>query len=320
MSLARSLGITLTALTLAALPLFVSAQSYNYNTSAHCGYSYPTNSDPYGYSYNGSVCGPRTLLVYVQVMNPSDTNATYAPSNFTVTVSGTNPTPSTFAGSIYGTPVQMGVGNYLVSIANAPAGFTASYSAGCSGSIDYLGQGPTCVVTETSSANQYSYPTPYPYPYTTLQPLTCTPSYQTVNIGQSVTFTVENGIQGTFVNGLPAQSGYNWQTPSRSFLNIGPTLTTLFQTSGVQTVTVSNGAQTAICTVNIVSTAQAVVYPGASSVTATYYPSSSVVPTLPNTGFEPHTALEYALALALLGAAAIASYPYVRKISFAILG
>jgi hypothetical protein len=314
MSTRRTLAVALVSGIFAVLPFAALAQ---FSPSPACGYSAPS----YSYANNNYNCGPQTLLVYLQVVNPTTgyNTATYAPSDFTVSVSGFAPSPASFAGSLFGTPVQLGVGGYSVTVPNAPAGLTASYSPGCSGTIYPTGQGPLCVITETSSYNYYNTPTLYPYPYTTPAPLACAPNYQTIDIGQSATFTVLNGTQETFYpNGLSAQSGYNWQTPDRSYLNIGPTLTTVFQSVGVQSVIVSNGTQTATCTVDVVGSAAPIVYSG-STPTATYIPAAYVVPTLPNTGFEPHSALAWAIALALLGIVGIALYPHVRKISLALL-
>jgi hypothetical protein len=308
----RTVGIALASLVLISIPVFASAQVYN----NACGNQYSPN-----YNYNYS-CGPQTLLVYVQVTSPITGAAYNAPSNFTVSVEGNNPSPATFSGSLSGTAVNLGTGSYSVSVSNLLSGFTASYSAGCTGAIYSTGQGPTCVITMTSSGAYYSSPTPYPYPYVDSQQLTCAPAYQTINAGQSATFTAIGGTQGTlYSNGLSAQAGYNWQTSDRSFLDIGPTLTTVFQSTGVQSVVVSNGTQTASCTVNIVGAAAPIIYSNTAPIVSTYIPPAAtyIVPTLPDTGFEPQGAAAIALAIALLGMCAIAAYPYVKKISLALL-
>ncbi len=46
--------------------------------------------------------------------------------------------------------------------------------------------------------------------------------------------------------------------------------------------------------------------------------SSTYIPNLPNTGFEPHNGFPVAFALVVLIAIAIVAYPYVRK-AFAVV-
>jgi hypothetical protein len=167
----------------------------------------------------------------------------------------------------------------------------------------------------SSSAAYYPYPTPYPYPYSGSQPLTCAPNYQTVTVGQSATFTAI--YSGTQYNPYSNSTGYNWQTSNRSFLNIGPTLTTILQSTGTQSVVVTNGTQSATCTVNVIGGGGPIIYPNTTPIISTYIPT--VIPTLPDTGFEPQGAAAVAFAIALLGVVAIAAYPYVRKISLALL-
>ncbi|MGN6347689.1 MAG: hypothetical protein ACTHME_08305, partial [Candidatus Nitrosocosmicus sp.] len=56
------------------------------------------------------------------------------PSDFTITVSGKNPDPPSFAGSTSGTTVTLKPGRYSVS-SSTISGYTTTYSSGCSGSI-----------------------------------------------------------------------------------------------------------------------------------------------------------------------------------------
>jgi hypothetical protein len=231
-----------------------------------------------------------------------------------VAVSGANASPSSFPGSITGTYVSVG-GSYSV-VATNMQGYTPTYSQGCTGTLG-ANEHATCIVTEGNSAPYNSYPTPYPFNYPYPNPaLTCTPATQTVGLGQSVTFTALGDTNGPL----------NWATAQRTFLSIGPSLTTTLQNTGTQTVTVSNNYQSATCTV--------VVVPG--FVPGTTYPNTlyqngvistgpvTVVPTyiphLPNTGFEPLNAASVAFALAALIAAAFITLPYVRKAFAVILG
>lgn len=257
------------------------------------------------------------LNVYVQVIN--QTNASYGPGNFTVAVSGQNPNPVTFQGSIQGTLVSINPGAYSVTLTNN-AIFAANYSVGCDNTIS-AGGTQTCVITVNASSYNYSRSYVYPYTYQT-PPLTCRTDTPVVSVGESARFTASGGIGGT----------YNWKTPYNNFPNVGPVLTTVLDGSGVQSVTVTNAAQTATCNVTVT--------PGyfqqpISTVTPTYptypnyntYPVYTAQPTynataypyprLPNTGLEPIQSAQVAFALVLLVGAAIAVYPYARK-SFAI--
>ena len=71
-------------------------------------------------------------------------------SDFTLDSGGTNDTPDDFAGAeAPGTEVSLDAGAYDVT-ESGPAGYTASYSADCSGTIA-LGESKTCTVTNTTT-------------------------------------------------------------------------------------------------------------------------------------------------------------------------
>lgn len=274
-------------------------------------------------NWGNVTCAPGNLLVYVQVNN-NNNGYNRAPSDFTVTVSAPTVSPSTFTGSLQGTSVLVG-GNYSVNVLQQQ-GYTASYSTGCSG---YLSQNAsaTCIVTESNTAPYNTYPyTYYPnqyypsyYPYSTGYsiPLTCSPSGQTVTIGQNVTFTAQGGDY----------SQYNWFSsaqPRDISYNMGRTFTTTLLSPGTQNITVTNGQQTAVCSVTVVGyPVQGYNYPTYINPITTvpvvggiYNPvtvTPSYVPRLPNTGFEPIDGATLAIALALMFAAALAAYPYVRQ-------
>jgi hypothetical protein len=76
------------------------------------------------------------------------TNSTAAPSQFTIHVTGNNPTPANFAGS-EGTDVTLNPGTFNVT-ETVPTGtfFTSSFAGDCSGSIA-AGQHLTCTITNT---------------------------------------------------------------------------------------------------------------------------------------------------------------------------
>jgi hypothetical protein len=129
--------------------------------------------------------------------------------------------------------------------------------------------------------------------------LTCAPALQTVDNGQTASFTAY-GSTGPFT----------WTVGGRNFFAIGSQLNTVLPGTGTQNVQVSNGVQTASCTVTVTN--------------KQYLPgivlgASTAIPGLPNTGYEPSTV---GIALALLGAlvafplALLLAYQYAKRTSF----
>lgn len=248
----------------------------------------------------------------------------------TITVMATGP-------SLSSTPSSSGTLTYPTSLNNDtkivtlyPSQYTVqaaggtpylySYSSDCSGTV-YAGEVKQCTVTAFPYTPHPPVnpppPTP-PLPPAYFGPLTCSPSYQTVNIFSPVTFNAYGGA-GT----------YNWSTPDRSFINVGSRLSVVLQSVGTQTVIVSSGSQSATCTVNVVGGGTPVVYPGQIYPGQTYpsgipqiAPATSVVyvPKLPNTGFAPIDSASIAFALVLLFAASLVSLPYARKALAVIRG
>jgi hypothetical protein len=260
------------------------------------------------------------LNVYVQVLNQS--GYSYSSAQFMVSVAGNNPSPSTsFVGSQSGTLVSLSPGAYAVTVQNTN-GFVPTYSVGCNSTI-YAGQSQTCVIT-MSANNGYNYQNyMYSYPYNTQPPFSCQTNTPTVGLGQTASFTAVGGVGGT----------YNWRTATQNYPNVGPVLSIAFQDSGSQVVSVTNGAQTASCTVNVtttyypqpVSNPNGLIYPVAptyqnypyqtySYQNQTYpYQTQTYYPRLPNTGFTPSNGAEAAFAIVFVTGAAIAVYPYARK-------
>jgi len=308
----RAIVSTITGLILLAsfVPAFVSAQTVNCQSNNHW------------WNLNApTTCTSGNLSVYVQVTNGSFNNITRNPSDFVVAVTGANANPSSFPGSLSGTSVTVN-GSYVVQALQL-TGYAASYSQGCSGNI-VNGESASCIITESSNSGYYNnypntyYPNQY-YPssyygyngYTA--PLTCSPASQTVTVGTNVTFTAQGG----------QFSQFNWMNsavPNGTQYNIGTTYTTTLLSPGVNTITVMNGAQSATCSINVVgypvvgygapgviSPIGATTYPGGVSLTPTYIPS------LPNTGFGPQDGAAFALAVVLLIASGVITYPYVRK-------
>jgi len=91
---------------------------------------------------------PGTLTVIKHVVNDDDGTAIAA--DFTMNVSGTGVSTSSFPGSETGTSVTLDAGNYSVTEGSAD-GYTASYSADCSGTIS-AGEAKTCTITNDDEA------------------------------------------------------------------------------------------------------------------------------------------------------------------------
>ncbi|MDQ6864852.1 MAG: hypothetical protein M3044_13650, partial [Thermoproteota archaeon] len=83
-----------------------------------------------------------TLVVTTKVDNTN--GGTKKPSDFTISVTGNSPTPSTFSGSSSGSTVTLKPGTYSVTESSV-SGYTTAYSSGCSGSIS-AGQTVSCTV------------------------------------------------------------------------------------------------------------------------------------------------------------------------------
>ncbi len=208
-------------------------------------------------------------------------------------------------------------------------GYYYSYSPDCAGSIQYSGT-KSCTITLSTTPPASAYPcsswygstygygcsvgvTPYVGSYTQI-PLSCSPSYQTVGVGQAVTFTAQGG------SGY-SNSVYNWTTSDRTYLSTGSVLSVVLQHTGVQTVTVDSGSQSATCTVNVVADNVPVTYIGSNTgtpIVTTYTPT--FIPALPNTGYEPTDGVAIAFATIFLLAGGIVAFPYVRKTTHSIIG
>jgi prealbumin domain-containing protein len=93
---------------------------------------------------------PATLRVIKQVINNNGRNA--QPGDFIITVTGGgNPSPASFRGSSTGTTVTLNAGSYSVS--ETVAGYTAAFSAQCSGIIR-VGETRTCTITNDDKPPQ----------------------------------------------------------------------------------------------------------------------------------------------------------------------
>jgi YVTN family beta-propeller protein len=79
------------------------------------------------------------------------------PSDFTITITGNNPSPSSFSGSSSGTSVTLRAGSYKVTETERPSGYTTRYSSGCSGTVD-AGQTEDCTITNEVNKSPESTP------------------------------------------------------------------------------------------------------------------------------------------------------------------
>jgi hypothetical protein len=88
---------------------------------------------------------PATLKVVKHVVN--DDGGTASAGDFTLSVTGSSPSPATFPGAESpGTQVALDAGSYSVAETGGPSGYTSSLSADCSGTIA-AGETKTCTVT-----------------------------------------------------------------------------------------------------------------------------------------------------------------------------
>ncbi len=88
------------------------------------------------------------LKVVKHVVNDG-TNLTKTAADFTMNVTATNPSKTSFAGSESGTLVSLDAGSYSVS-ENADAAYQVSYSPDCTGTAAVGDPGKTCTVTNTA--------------------------------------------------------------------------------------------------------------------------------------------------------------------------
>lgn len=126
--------------------------SYSVGESGSSGYSSSLSSDCTGSIVAGQTktCTvtnddqAATLTVIKQVVN--DNGGTKTSADFTMNVSGSNVSSSSFAGAdTPGTTITLDAGGYNVTEIG-PAGYNASLSTNCSGTIA-IGEGTTCTIT-----------------------------------------------------------------------------------------------------------------------------------------------------------------------------
>jgi len=126
------------------------------------------------------------LTVIKHVVN--DNGGTKTAGNFTLTVTGSSPSPASFPGSEAGTDVTLQPGPYAVNEA-AVSGYTTTKSAACAGSLAHFGDTATCTVTN----NDVAAPPPPSPPAGTPEidlAITKTDSPDPVSVGALLTYTL----------------------------------------------------------------------------------------------------------------------------------
>jgi|SRR5215212_3079853 len=92
-----------------------------------------------------------TLIVTKNVINLNSSKNNAKPSDFTITVHGNSPSPSSFQGSSSGTAVKLQMGMYSVT-EQGPSGYNSSRSGDCSGGMMSV-ETKTCKITNTYTTN-----------------------------------------------------------------------------------------------------------------------------------------------------------------------
>lgn len=298
----RLAALTLLSLALAGSPAVAVAQNAPYSqlvitTKVAPGMQLPSTMP--------TVTVQATIPQVSGIVNTSSSQGSY-PSNFNNETRHVNFVPGSYAVWASGAP------GYYFSYSEDCSGFTPLSGAlrGCTITLSNTPPPPTFNCISWFGSNSCTAPAVLYTGPMGQAPLTCAPAYQTVSANRAATFTASGGNPG----------GYNWTTTDRTSLNVGASFTTVLQTTGVQTVIVSNGVQNATCTVNVTAATNAAVsytnpQTGTPSIVASYIPSY-----LPNTGFGPADSAAVAFALVLVLAAGFVFAPYVRKAFATALG
>jgi uncharacterized repeat protein (TIGR01451 family) len=126
------------------------------------------------------------LTVIKHVIN--DNGGTKKAADFTLTVSGTDPSPASFPGNEAGTVVTLKPGPYAVNEA-AVSGYATTKSESCSGSLIHYGDTATCTVTNNDIASPPPPPPPPGVPEIDLA-ITKTDSPDPVSVGGLLTYTL----------------------------------------------------------------------------------------------------------------------------------
>jgi hypothetical protein len=179
----------------------LNAGSYSVSETGPSGYSGSSSAD-----CSGSIAVGETktctvtnddiqpkLTVIKHVINNNGGTATAA--NFTMTVTGSSPSPASFPGAESpGTTVALNAGSYNVT-ETGPAGYAASLSADCTGSIA-VGQTKTCTITNDDKYNFFGF----------FSPVDNWPIVNVANSGQAIPVK----YRLTDANGIPVSNPANF--------------------------------------------------------------------------------------------------------------
>lgn len=204
--------------------------TYNWSTNIGSDYGNPASGTGTNFSTSYSTAGQKTVTVSsgsetascsVTVSNPPTTELSCAPQTQTINI-----------GDIAVFSATGGNGNYNWTSPGAPsAGIGANFSSAFSSAGV-----KTVTVTDGTQTKQCSVTV-----NEVEQNLTCSPSSQTGNINDYLTFTAQGG-----------SGSYNWSvydgTPN---IGTGSSFVTRFSTSGNKTITVISGSKTATCSASI---------------------------------------------------------------------
>jgi uncharacterized repeat protein (TIGR01451 family) len=156
----------------------------NYNTSSTegCSGTLAHFGDTASCTITNALKPAPKLTVIKHVVN--DSGGTKSAGDFTLTVSGSTPSPASFPGSESGTVVTLQPGPYAVNEAPV-SGYTGSKSAGCSGTLSF-GDTATCTVNNDDIASP---PPPTGPPLIDLA-ITKTDAPDPVSVGALLTYTL----------------------------------------------------------------------------------------------------------------------------------
>src|SRR5436190_877872 len=171
---------------------------------------------------------PGQLIVDQQSIE--DDGGTATASNFTMSVTGSNPSPGGFPGAESpGTQVGLNVGSYSVS-ESGPSGYASNFSADCTGTIA-LGQTKTCTVTNNDQQG------------TLIVKKVVVNRWGGTEIATNFSFQVNGGSATPFVQNGINTLGKNTLTVNAGVYNITELPTTSYATSytDCQNVSIRNG-------------------------------------------------------------------------------
>jgi uncharacterized repeat protein (TIGR01451 family) len=157
--------------------------NYDTTVSAGCSGTLAHFGDTATCTITNTLRAAPKLTVIKHVVN--NDGGTRSAGDFTLTVSGTTPSPASFPGAEAGTLVTLKPGPYAVN-ETAVSGYASSKSAGCAGTLMHYGDTATCTVTNDDIATP---PPPTGAPLIDLA-ITKTDAPDPVSVGALLTYTL----------------------------------------------------------------------------------------------------------------------------------